>query len=372
MSLTNARKLINKKYEKEIKEGDLPYLTFETFYNVIPRISTGSLWLDDTMGGGMPRGKIMQFYGPESGGKTTLTLFILQTFIRSGLKVAFFDAENAFDPVYAKKNFDFDITNDEQIFFSQEENLGRIYAMCEILAENGIDIIVLDSADATMTNAESKGEMDDAHMGQKSRLHSQGLNKLKGVFEKTGTNLIIISQIRDQIGGMGESETTAGGHALKHYCALRFRISRKEWVPKIGDPQGIVIRIKNRKNKVGSPYRACELTYMFDTGFVLEDELVVMAAKYGVIKKAGSFYNIDGEKFQGLKAASEYLQSNIEKAADITDRTIKMMQKISVEVDAEPIEDENDINEKLIENEPDLNEEGIENGAENSSDPEAE
>jgi recombination protein RecA len=273
-------------------------------------ISTGSISLDAAAGiGGVPRGRIVEIYGPESSGKTTLTLHIIAEAQKTNGVAAFIDAEHAFDPSYAKKlGVDF-----ESLYFSQPDNGEQALEIADILVRSGtLDVIVIDSVAALVPKAELEGDMGDSHMGLQARLMSQALRKLTGTVSKSKTCVIFINQLRHKIGVMfGSPETTTGGNALKFYASLRLDIRR---IASIKDADAIVgnrTRVKVVKNKMASPGRMCEFDIMYGEGISYEGDLIDLAVKAEIIKKMGSWYSYNEEKIgQGRENAKKYLQDN--------------------------------------------------------------
>jgi recombination protein RecA len=273
-------------------------------------ISTGSISLDAAVGiGGVPRGRIVEIYGPESSGKTTLTLHIIAEAQKNNGVAAFIDAEHAFDPSYAKKlGVDF-----ENLYFSQPDNGEQALEIADILVKSGtLDVIVIDSVAALVPKAELEGDMGDSHMGLQARLMSQALRKLTGTVSKSKTCIIFINQLRHKIGVMfGSPETTTGGNALKFYSSLRLDIRR---IGSIKDADAIVgnrTRVKVVKNKMASPGRMCEFDIMYGEGISYEGDLIDLAVNAEIIKKMGSWYSYNDEKIgQGRENAKKYIRDN--------------------------------------------------------------
>jgi len=273
-------------------------------------ISTGSISLNAAVGiGGVPRGRVVEIYGPESSGKTTLTLHIIAEAQKEGGVAAFVDAEHAFDPAYAKKiGIDF-----ESLYFSQPDNGEQALEIVDILVRSGsLDVIVIDSVAALVPKAELEGDMGDSHMGLQARLMSQALRKLTGTVSKSKTSVIFINQLRHKIGVMfGSPEITTGGNALKFYSSLRLDIRR---IASIKDGDSIIgnrTRVKVVKNKMASPGRMCEFDIMYGEGISYEGDLLDLAAKAEIIKKMGSWYSYNDEKLgQGRENTKKYLKDN--------------------------------------------------------------
>ena len=295
--------------EKQYGTGSIMKLN-EEVVDKVEAISTGSITLNAAVGiGGVPRGRVVEIYGPESSGKTTLTLHIIAEAQKTGGQAAFIDAEHAFDPAYAKKlGVDF-----ESLYFSQPDNGEQALEITDILVRSGqLDVIVIDSVAALVPRAELEGDMGDSHMGLQARLMSQALRKLTGSVKKSKTCVIFINQLRHKIGVMfGSPETTTGGNALKFYCSLRLDIRR---IGSIKDGDAIIgnrTRVKVVKNKMSSPGRMCEFDIMYGEGISYEGDLLDLAVKAEIIKKMGSWYSYNDEKIgQGRENAKRYLQDN--------------------------------------------------------------
>ena len=295
--------------EKQYGKGSIMKLNEEVVVEC-NGISTGSISLDAAVGiGGVPRGRIVEIYGPESSGKTTLTLHIIAQAQKNNGVAAFIDAEHAFDPAYAKKlGVDF-----ESLYFSQPDNGEQALEIADILVRSGtLDVIVIDSVAALVPKAELEGDMGDSHMDLQARLMSQALRKLTGTVSKSKTCVIFINQLRHKIGIMfGSPETTTGGNALKFYASLRLDIRR---IASIKDADAIVgnrTRVKVVKNKMASPGRMCEFDIMYGEGISYEGDLIDLAVKAEIIKKMGSWYSYNDEKIgQGRENAKKYIRDN--------------------------------------------------------------
>jgi recombination protein RecA len=273
-------------------------------------ISTGSLALDLALGvGGVPRGRVIEIYGPESSGKTTLALSIVAQAQAKGGNAAFIDAEHALDPEYAQK---IGVSLDN-LLISQPDTGEQALEICETLVRsNALDVIVIDSVAALVPRAEIEGEMGDSMMGVQARLMSQALRKLTGVVSKSKTVLIFINQIRMKIGVMfGNPETTSGGNALKFYSSVRLDIRRRAVLKKGDDQVGNHVAVKVVKNKVAPPFKTAEFDLMFNQGIDHEGELVDLGVKYGVVDKSGAWFTYGEEKLgQGKEGARAYLKEN--------------------------------------------------------------
>ncbi|MCC5815120.1 MAG: recombinase RecA [Leptospira sp.] len=272
--------------------------------------STGSLELDIALGiGGFPSGRIIEIYGPESSGKTTLTLSAVAEAQKKGGVAAFIDAEHALDPSYAKKLG----VNVEDLLVAQPDNGEEALEICESLVRsNAIDVIVVDSVAALVPKAEIEGDMGDSHMGLQARLMSQALRKLTGTISKSNTTVIFINQIRMKIGVMfGSPETTTGGNALKFYSSIRLDIRRIETLKEKDEPVGNRVRVKVVKNKMAPPFRQAEFDVMFKTGINRESTLIDLAVKHDLINKAGSWYSYKEDKIgQGKEQVRNFFLEN--------------------------------------------------------------
>ncbi len=274
-------------------------------------IPTGSLALDLALGiGGIPRGRIIEIYGPESGGKTTLALHIVAQAQKAGGVAAFVDAEHALDPVYARQ-LGVDVDN---LLLSQPDTGEQALEIVELLVRSGaVDVIVVDSVAALVPRAEIEGEMGDSHVGLQARLMSQALRKLTGVLAKSNTSAIFINQIREKVGVMyGNPEVTTGGRALKFYSSIRLDVRRKGQPIKKGDqPIANVVRVKVTKNKLAPPFREAELELYFGRGIDPVADLVTVATDQGVIQKSGSWFSYGDIRLgQGKEKAADYLREN--------------------------------------------------------------
>ena len=293
----------------------------------IEAISTGSVSLDYATGiGGYPKGRIIEIYGPESSGKTTLTLHAIAECQKAGGQAAFIDAEHALDPVYAK-NLGVDVDN---LLVSQPDTGEQALEICEMLARSGaIDIIVIDSVAALVPKAEIQGEMGDSHVGLQARLMSQALRKIAGAVNKSNTCVIFINQLREKIGIMfGNPETTTGGRALKFYSSMRLDVRRIDSIKKGEEVFGNRTRVKIVKNKVAPPFRKAEFDIMYGTGISLSGDILDMAAEIGIIEKAGSWYSYNGERIgQGRENVKAYLEENPKVIEEVRAKLMEQMKE---------------------------------------------
>ena len=276
----------------------------------IPAIPTGSLGLDIALGiGGLPRGRIVEIYGPESSGKTTLTLEVIAQCQKMGGTAAFIDAEHALDPIYAEKLG----VNVDELLVSQPDTGEQALEVADIMvASGGIDILVIDSVAALVPKAEIEGEMGDHHVGLQARLMSQALRKITGNVQKSDTLVIFINQIRHKIGVMfGSPETTAGGNALKFYSSVRMDIRRIGTVKDGDEAVGNETRVKVVKNKVSPPFKQAEFQILYNKGINRLGEIIDKGADLDIIEKAGAWYSYNGEKIgQGKANSIEFLEQN--------------------------------------------------------------
>jgi len=296
--------------EKQFGKGSIMKLGQRGANMKIGVIHTGSLGLDIALGiGGIPRGRITEIYGPESSGKTTLSLHIIAEAQKAGGIAAFIDAEHALDPHYAR-NLGVDIEN---LLVSQPDNGEQALEITESLVRSSaVDVIIIDSVAALVPRAEIEGDMGDAHMGLQARLMSQALRKLTGVINKSNTSVVFINQIRMKIGVMfGNPETTTGGKALKFYATVRLDIRRTETLKKGTDAIGNRVKVKVAKNKAAPPFKIAEFELMFDKGISQEGEILDLGTNLGIIQKSGTWYSYGEERIgQGREMVKNFLNDN--------------------------------------------------------------
>lgn len=308
--------------EKAFGKGSIMKLGAESKLDV-QVVSTGSLSLDLALGvGGIPRGRVTEIYGPESGGKTTLALAIVAQAQKAGGTCAFIDAEHALDPVYARALG----VNTDELLVSQPDNGEQALEIMELLVRSGaIDVVVIDSVAALTPRAEIEGDMGDSLPGLQARLMSQALRKLTAILSKTGTAAIFINQVREKIGVMyGNPETTTGGRALKFYASVRLDVRKIGQPTKVGnDAVANTVKIKTVKNKVAAPFKEVELALVYGKGFDQLSDLVGLAADMDIIKKAGSFYSYGDERIgQGKEKTIAYIAERPEMEQEIRDRVM--------------------------------------------------
>lgn len=294
--------------EKQFGKGSIMKLG-EAHAAQVECISTGSISLDLALGGGIPKGRIIEIYGPESSGKTTLTLHAIAEIQKQGGTAAFIDAEHALDPAYAKR-LGVDVNN---LLISQPDNGEQALEIAETLVRsNAVDLVVVDSVAALVPRAEIEGDMGDSHMGLQARLMSQALRKLAGVINRSKATVIFINQIRMKIGVMfGNPETTTGGNALKFYSSVRMDIRRIGQIKHGENIIGNRTRVKVVKNKIAPPFRQVEFDIMYNQGISKSGDIVDLATQQGILEKAGAWFAYGDEKIaQGREAAKKYLEDN--------------------------------------------------------------
>jgi recombination protein RecA len=305
--------------EKQFGKGSIMRMDSQAVQDV-QVISTGSLGLDVALGvGGLPRGRVVEIYGPESSGKTTLTLSVIAQMQKAGGTAAFIDAENALDPQYAQK---LGVKIDE-LLISQPDTGEQALEIADMLVRSGsVDVIVIDSVAALTPKAEIEGEMGEPQMGLQARLMSQALRKLTANIKRTNTLVIFINQIRMKIGVMfGNPETTTGGNALKFYASVRLDIRRIGSIKKADEVVGSETRVKVVKNKVAPPFREAVFDILYGQGISLEGEMIELGVNHGILEKSGAWYNYKKDRLgQGKDNVREYLQENPELAGEIEAR----------------------------------------------------
>ena len=306
--------------EKQFGKGAVMKLGDPSAQMDVETIPTGSLSLDIALGlGGIPKGRIVEIYGPESSGKTTVTLHMIAEVQKQGGIAGFIDAEHALDPVYAK-NIGVDIDN---LYISQPDNGEQALEITETMVRSGaIDIVVVDSVAALVPKAEIDGDMGDSHVGLQARLMSQALRKLTAVISKSNCTVIFINQLREKVGVMfGNPETTTGGRALKFYSSVRMDVRRIETLKQSGEAIGNRTRVKVVKNKIAPPFKEAEFDIMFGKGISRMGDILDLAAECGVINKSGAWYAYEGNKIgQGRENAKLYLETNEAVAAEVERR----------------------------------------------------
>ena len=326
-ALESARAQIERNYGKGavMKLGDNAHLNVET-------VPSGSLSLDIALGvGGVPKGRVVEVYGPESGGKTTVALHMVAEVQKRGGIAGFIDAEHALDPVYAKK-IGVDIDN---LYISQPDTGEQALEITETMVRSGaIDIVIVDSVAALVPKAEIEGDMGDSHVGLQARLMSQALRKLTAIIGKTSCTVIFINQLREKVGVMfGNPETTTGGRALKYYSSIRLEVRRGEQIKKDGEAIGNRTRIKVVKNKVAPPFREAEVDIIYGEGISREGDILDLAAKEDIVNKSGAWYAYGGSKIgQGRENAKTYLKEHPDVMAEIEE---KVREKFSKETKTE-------------------------------------
>ena len=325
--------------DKQYGKGSVMRMDDTSVVEDIQSVSTGSLGLDIALGiGGLPRGRVVEIYGPESSGKTSLTLSVIAQMQKVGGTAAFIDAEHALDIQYAAKLG----VNIEELLVSQPDTGEQALEIADMLVRSGsVDIVVVDSVAALTPRAEIEGDMGDSHMGLQARLMSQALRKLTSNIKKTNTMVIFINQLRMKIGVMfGNPETTTGGNALKFYASLRLDIRRIGAIKKDDEIIGAETRVKVVKNKVAPPFRKAEFDMLYGEGISLEGEIIDQAVKLNIIEKSGSWYSYNGEKIgQGKDNVREFLKGNPETSKDIENQ-VRDKSSISAEIEDSVPEDD--------------------------------
>jgi recombination protein RecA len=334
--------------EKQFGKGSVMRLGDNQAARDIEAVSTGSIGLDVALGiGGVPKGRVVEIYGPEASGKTTLTLQVVAEAQKTGGTAAFVDAEHALDPTYAEKLG----VNVDELLVSQPDTGEQALEITDMLVRSGaVDVIVVDSVAALTPKAEIEGEMGDSHMGLQARLMSQALRKLTGNIKRSNAMVIFINQIRMKIGVMfGSPETTTGGNALKFYSSVRLDIRRIGAIKKGDEVIGNQTRVKVVKNKVSPPFKMAEFEILYGFGISREGEIIDLGVQHGLIDKAGSWYSYGDDRIgQGKENVREYLKSNPETAAEIETKirakllptTVDAPQQAAAEDDEEAVAQE--------------------------------
>jgi len=321
--------------EKQFGKGSIMKMGDGSIFDDIQVVSTGSLGLDVALGvGGLPRGRVVEIYGPESSGKTTLTLQVIAEMQKLGGTAAFIDAEHALDPVYAQKLG----VNISDLLISQPDTGEQALDIADMLVRSSaVDVIVIDSVAALTPKAEIEGEMGDSHVGLQARLMSQALRKLTANIKRTNTLVIFINQIRMKIGVMfGSPETTTGGNALKFYASVRLDIRRIGAIKKGDEVVGSETRVKVVKNKVAPPFREAIFDILYGEGISREGEIIELGVVHKFIDKSGAWYAYQGEKIgQGKDNAREYLKEHADMAAEIE---AKIREKLGVKAAGQAVE----------------------------------
>ncbi|MCR5094262.1 MAG: recombinase RecA [Lachnospiraceae bacterium] len=316
--------------EKEFGKGAVMKLGDPANAMAVETIPTGSLSLDIALGqGGIPKGRIIEIYGPESSGKTTVTLHMISEVQKRGGIAGFIDAEHALDPVYAR-NIGVDIDN---LYISQPDSGEQALEITETMVRSGaIDIVVVDSVAALVPKAEIDGDMGDSHVGLQARLMSQALRKLTAVISKSNCTVVFINQLREKVGVMfGNPETTTGGRALKFYSSVRLDVRRIEQIKSSGESVGNRTRVKVVKNKIAPPFREAEFDIMFGKGISYTGDVLDLAANADIVNKSGAWYQYGGDKIgQGRENAKLYLE---EHPATLAEIEIKVREKFGLPVD---------------------------------------
>ncbi|KIL47788.1 recombinase RecA [Jeotgalibacillus campisalis] len=331
-----------KQIEKQFGKGSIMKLGEKTDRN-LSTISSGSIALDAALGvGGYPRGRVIEIYGPESSGKTTVALHAIAEVQSKGGQAAFIDAEHALDPVYASKLG----VNIDELLLSQPDTGEQALEIAEALVRSGaVEIVVVDSVAALVPKAEIEGEMGDSHVGLQARLMSQALRKLSGAISKSNTIAIFINQIREKVGVMfGSPETTPGGRALKFYSSIRLDVRRAETLKQGNEMVGNKTRIKIVKNKVAPPFRIAEVDIMYGEGISREGEIIDLGSDVEIVQKSGSWYSYNGDRLgQGRENSKQFLKENPELRQEIMMK-IREHHGMDVDRNAPPTEKEEDFN----------------------------
>lgn len=327
--------------EKQFGKGSIMKLGEVAGTHQVSTVSSGSIALDIALGiGGYPRGRIIEIYGPESSGKTTVALHAIAEVQKVGGTAAFIDAEHAMDPVYARNLG----VNIDELLLSQPDTGEQALEIAEALVRSGaVDIVVVDSVAALVPKAEIEGDMGDSHVGLQARLMSQALRKLAGAINKSKTIAIFINQLREKVGVMfGNPETTPGGRALKFYSSVRLDVRRTETIKQGNDMVGNRTKIKVVKNKVAPPFKTCEVDIMYGEGISREGSILDIGAELDIVNKSGAWYSFNGERVgQGRENAKNFLKENPDITAEIEAR-IREHYKLGQNAVAESTPDEDE------------------------------
>tara|TARA_B100000161_G_scaffold256628_1_gene219867 strand:+ start:205 stop:1227 length:1023 start_codon:yes stop_codon:yes gene_type:complete len=322
---TKALELAISQIDRQFGKGSIMKLGEDHVPTIENSVSTGCLSLDVALGvGGVPRGRIIEVYGPESSGKTTLALHIVAEAQKAGGYAAYIDAEHAVDPEYSKNLG----VNTEELLISQPDTGEQALEICETLVRSGaVDVIVIDSVAALVPRAELEGDMGDTHVGLQARLMSQALRKLTGTVSRSNTTVIFINQIREKIGVMfGNPETTPGGRALKFYSSIRMEIRRITSLKDGGEMVGSRVRVKVVKNKVAPPFKQTEFDIMYGQGISYEGDVLDLAVSGDIVEKTGAWYSFEDTKIgQGRENSKTYLKENIDVLDLITKKVMSFM-----------------------------------------------
>ena len=322
---TKALELAISQIDRQFGKGSIMKLGEDHVPTIENSVSTGCLSLDVALGvGGVPRGRIIEVYGPESSGKTTLALHIVAEAQKAGGYAAYIDAEHAVDPEYSKNLG----VNTEELLISQPDTGEQALEICETLVRSGaVDVIVIDSVAALVPRAELEGDMGDTHVGLQARLMSQALRKLTGTVSRSNTTVIFINQIREKIGVMfGNPETTPGGRALKFYSSIRMEIRRITSLKDGGEMVGSRVRVKVVKNKVAPPFKQTEFDIMYGQGISYEGDVLDLAVSGDIVEKTGAWYSFEDTKIgQGRENSKTYLKETIEVLDLITKKVMSFM-----------------------------------------------
>jgi recombination protein RecA len=328
--------------ERQFGKGAIMRLGAEAAVYTVPVISTGAISLDTALGvGGIPRGRVIEIFGPEASGKTTIALHLIAEVQQAGGIAAFIDAEHALDPIYAQKLG----VNIDELLISQPDTGEQALEIAETLVRSGaVDVVVIDSVAALVPKAEIDGEMGEAQMGLQARLMSQALRKLTGIISKSKTAMIFINQLRQKIGMfMGNPETTTGGNALKFYASVRLDVRRIGQIKEGETTTGSRVRVKVVKNKVAPPFRQAEFDMMYGEGISRQGDLLDLASEKGLVTKSGAWYSYQEERIgQGRENAKKYLKEHPELAAELEQQLRQTLGLTRATAESPAVTDSND------------------------------